>query len=283
MSIIDRLPEIKAVVAWGVETIPEDLAKDSRVYTYKSFLDLGANVKDNEIEAIIAKQKPGMCCILIYTSGTTGHPKGVMLSHDNVLFNATSLGNDLMENAPTSDPVNPEDQRVVSYLPLSHIAGLQFDLIGTLLFGSTLYFARPDALQGSLVETLQWARPTLFLAVPRVWEKFEDKLKQIASARSAILQSISGWAKGHGYAKVMAQTKGGEPGMMYSIASALILNRIKEAIGLDKAIYYFYGAAPLKQSSVDYFASLDIPLMNMYGLSETTGSTTISFLNDFSL
>lgn len=156
-------------------------------------------------------------------------------------------------------------------------------MIGTLLFGSSLYFARPDALQGSLVETLQWARPTLFLAVPRVWEKFEDKLKQIASTKPAILQSISGWAKGHGYAKVMAQTKGGDPGMMYSIASALILNRIKEAIGLDKAIYFFYGAAPLKQTSVDYFASLDIPLMNLYGLSETTGTTTISFLNDFSL
>jgi long-chain-fatty-acid--CoA ligase ACSBG len=77
-------------------------------------------------------------------------------------------------------------------------------MIGSLLFGSSLYFARPDALQGSLVETLQWARPTLFLAVPRVWEKFEDKLKQIASTKAAILQSVSGWAKGHGYAKVMA-------------------------------------------------------------------------------
>ena len=124
MSIIDKLPEVKAVVAWGVETIPDDLAKDSRVYTYKSFLDLGANVKDNEIEAIIAKQKPGMCCILIYTSGTTGHPKGVMLSHDNILFNSTSIGNDLLENPPSGDPVNPEEMRVVSYLPLSHIAGL---------------------------------------------------------------------------------------------------------------------------------------------------------------
>ena len=124
MSIIDKLPEVKAVVAWGVEAIPDDLAKDSRVYTYKSFLDLGANVKDNEIEAIIAKQKPGMCCILIYTSGTTGHPKGVMLSHDNILFNSTSIGNDLLENPPSGDPVNPEEMRVVSYLPLSHIAGL---------------------------------------------------------------------------------------------------------------------------------------------------------------
>ena len=118
------MPEVKAVVAWGVETIPEELAKDSRVYTYKAFLELGAKVKDTEIDAIIARQKPGECCCLIYTSGTTGHPKGVMLSHDNIIFNGTSVGTDVIENAPGGEQLNPEDMRVVSYLPLSHIAGL---------------------------------------------------------------------------------------------------------------------------------------------------------------
>jgi len=70
---------------------------------------------------------------------------------------------------------------------------------------------------------------------------------------------------------------------MFSMANFIILKRIKQAIGLDECLGFFYGAAPLKQSSVDYFASLDIPLMNLYGLSETTGSTTISYLEDFSL
>lgn len=70
---------------------------------------------------------------------------------------------------------------------------------------------------------------------------------------------------------------------MYSLANMLILTKIKQAIGLDQAKFYFYGAAPLKQTSVDYFASLDIPLFNMYGLSETTGTTTLSYLNKFSL
>ena len=70
---------------------------------------------------------------------------------------------------------------------------------------------------------------------------------------------------------------------MYSLADFLILKRIKEAIGLDQSEIFFYGAAPLKQSSIDYFASLDIPLFNMYGLSETTGSTTTNHFNNFSL
>lgn len=71
--------------------------------------------------------------------------------------------------------------------------------------------------------------------------------------------------------------------MMFNIANMLLLTKIKQAIGLDQCEFFFFGAAPLKQSSVDYFASLDIPLFNMYGLSETTGTTTISFPHKFSL
>ena len=110
-----------------------------------------------------------------------------MLSHDNVVFSGSILGMDTINSVPNDEQIQPEDMRIVSYLPLSHIAGLQFDLTNTILFGCTLFFAKPDALQGSLVETLQWARPTLFLAVPRVWEKFEDKLKEIASTKPSIL------------------------------------------------------------------------------------------------
>lgn len=123
----------------------------------------------------------------------------------------------------------------------------------------------------------------MFLAVPRIWEKFEDKLKGIAATKPALLQSISGWAKGHGFNKVMAQQTDKPAPWFYDAANFLILKRIKQAIGLDQCIFFFYGAAPLKQSSVDYFASLDIPLFNMYGLSETTGTSTVNYYYDFSL
>mmetsp|Transcript_24030 Transcript_24030/g.36971 ORF Transcript_24030/g.36971 Transcript_24030/m.36971 type:complete len:194 (-) Transcript_24030:603-1184(-) len=140
--------------------------------------------------------------------------------------------------------------------------------------GTQVYFAKPDALQGTLVETLQWARPSAFLAVPRVWEKFEDKLKEIAKSKPGFMQSISNWAKSQGANRVKQLQKGNEDPLMYKVADFLILKRIKQAIGLDQTNIYMFGAAPLKQSSVDYFASLDIPILNMYGLSETTGSTT---------
>jgi|TARA_B110001450_G_C17619057_1_gene480432 long-chain-fatty-acid--CoA ligase ACSBG len=172
---------------------------------------------------------------------------------------------------------------MVSYLPLSHIAGLQSDLVGTMLAGSTIFFARPDALQGTLTASIQWAKPTLFFTVPRVWEKFEDALKAAGKAAPAIAQKLSGWAKGHGYKKVMDGTKGIEPGFMYGVANAIVLTKIKKALGFEECRLFFYGAAPLKQSSVEYFASIDMPLMNMYGLSETTGSATVNSPNDFSL
>jgi len=71
--------------------------------------------------------------------------------------------------------------------------------------------------------------------------------------------------------------------MMFGMAKFIVLDNIKKAIGLDQCKIFFYGAAPLKQTSVDYFASLDIGLFNMYGLSETTGSSTIHYPHDFSL
>jgi len=98
-----------------------------------------------------------------------------------------------------------EEERIVSYLPLSHIAGLAFELLAVIYVGGSIYFAKPDALQGSLVQTLQWARPTMFLAVPRIWEKFEEKLKEIASTKGSLALSISGWAKGLGYANTQAK------------------------------------------------------------------------------
>lgn len=69
--------------------------------------------------------------------------------------------------------------------------------------GMQVYFAKPDALKGTLNETLKWCRPTLFFSVPRVWEKVEDKLKSLAQTKPVILRMISRWAKGHGYEKVV--------------------------------------------------------------------------------
>jgi len=124
----------------------------------------------------------------------------------------------------------------------------------------------------------------LFIAVPRVWEKFEEKLKEAAAKAPSLMKSISAWAKGHGYDRVMRASKDDiEQTYCYQLANFLILKRIKKAIGLDECGIFFYGAAPLKKSTIDYFGSLDIPLFNMYGLSETTGSIVFHRSSGFRL
>ena len=178
------------------------------------------------------RQKPGECSVLIYTSGTTGKPKGCMLSHDNLSWLTIEVMEVTAKDKP--DVIGPHN-RVVSYLPLSHIAGLSFDLMNHFFNVCELYFAKPDALQGSLVQTLQWARPTMFLAVPRVWEKFEEKLKEIAASKPAILQSLSGWAKGYGTLNTAAKMKKEDPPFMYSVANFIVLSNIKKALGLDQS------------------------------------------------
>jgi long-chain-fatty-acid--CoA ligase ACSBG len=193
-----------------------------------------------------------------------------MLSHDNLTWGNYPAFDAICTMEP-SYPMN--EHRIVSYLPLSHIAGLMIDLSLQIYSGHQVYFARPDALAGTLVQSLQWARPTIFFAVPRVWEKFEEKLKEIASTKPAFLQSISGWAKGYGTQAVQLAEKNKDPPMMFSVANAY-LGVIKKALGLDKTQIFCFGAAPLKKTSVDYFASLNIPLFNMYGMSETSGGTT---------
>lgn len=105
--------------------------------------------------------------------------------------------------------------------------------MGHLFNSCEIYFARPDALQGTLVDTLKYARPTMFFAVPRVWEKFEDKLKEVAAQAPAIATKISGWAKGYGTSNVEAKMNHTDTPMMYTVANFLILSKIKQAIGLD--------------------------------------------------
>ena len=95
------------------------------------------------------------------------------------------------------------------------------------------------------------------------------------SLKSGFTQSLASWAQGYGTANVHAKLNKTDSPYMYSVADYLALSKIKSAIGLDQCESFYFGAAPLKKTTSDFFTSLDMPLMNLYGMSETTGAHVV--------
>lgn len=147
---LKQLPKVKAIVVWGEKALPTE-EKDPRFFLWKDFIKLGAQVEDKVILDKVPRMRPGECCCLIYTSGTTGMPKGCMLSHDNLVWECYPLFTALKK---TFLDMPDSQHRIVSYLPLSHIAGLSVDVMSQILTGHEVYYARPDALAGTLVQSL---------------------------------------------------------------------------------------------------------------------------------
>ena len=260
LQVLDQLPKLKGIVVWGVDKL--DSRPHDMIMTWKEFIALGKVEAEEILDRRIEEQVPGMCCNIVYTSGTTGNPKGVMVTHDNFFFS----GGQMIRNR--EGDMEDARERIVSYLPLSHSAAQVADIMNNLIARTQIYFARPDALQGTLVETLQHAKPTIFFAVPRVWEKMEEKMKEIASQAPSIIQKISAWAKTKGALASEARMQKRDHPFGYSLAHFLILGRVKKALGLDQARFLVVSAAPMKAATFDYFKSLDMPIINVYGMSE---------------
>jgi long-chain-fatty-acid--CoA ligase ACSBG len=170
-------------------------------------------------------------------------------------------------------------ERFVSFLPLSHIAAQIIDLHAPMYLGATTYFAQPDALKGSLTSTLKDAKPTIFFGVPRVWEKIQEKMVQIGRETTGLKKSIATWCKELAAEKNrLAQygNAGGAP-CGYGCANSLVLTKIKEALGLECTKGCFTAAAPIAPETLFYFATLDIPVYEVFGQSECTGPQTISY------
>eukprot|EP00161_Ancyromonas_sigmoides_P011097 TRINITY_DN279_c1_g1_i9.p1 TRINITY_DN279_c1_g1~~TRINITY_DN279_c1_g1_i9.p1 ORF type:complete len:820 (-),score=470.30 TRINITY_DN279_c1_g1_i9:204-2639(-) len=270
LEVRDRLPALKAIVVWQGE-LPADM--DDSVMTWEQMIALG---DDESLEAPlterIAAQEPGHCCTLIYTSGTTGNPKAVMITHDNVTWTARTTSNVLeIDN----------DSQIISYLPLSHIAAQMVDIHAPLVSCGTVSFARPDALKGTLGDTLKEVRPTVFLGVPRVWEKIGDKMKAIGAKTTGLKKTISTWAKKKGLEGGYADQQGKSKGMMFGLANSLVFSKVKAGLGLDRCKIQCTAAAPISVETLEYFLQLNIPIYEVYGMSECTGPQTVSYPKNY--
>ncbi|XP_001988379.2 long-chain-fatty-acid--CoA ligase heimdall [Drosophila grimshawi] len=270
-AIKHRLPRLKAVIQLHP---PYDSFVD-REEGFHSWQQLELSVYGTELQQELLRREQAIyaneCAMLIFTSGTVGMPKAVMLSHDSIVFDA-KIVSDTIENTVVGA------ERLVSYLPLSHIAAQVFDICLAMTFGGCVYFADKDALKGTLVRTFVKARPTRVFGVPRVFEKFQERL--VAAEANAkpysrlLLSKARELMTQHQLAKIA-----GEKCSMYGLAkywlAARLIRPIREMLGLDQCKTFLTGGAPVTSELKHYFLGLDMPLGDIYGMSEMGGAVTM--------
>ncbi|KAF3854837.1 hypothetical protein F7725_022892 [Dissostichus mawsoni] len=261
LQIRDRLPHLKAIVQFSgnpQQRIPN-------LYSWEDFMELGLDVSEDELDDIIDSQRANQCCILIYTSGTTGKPKGVMLSHDNITWTANHAS-----RVGEMQPADTQQESLVSYLPLSHIAAQIYDMWTGIQWAELVYFAQPDALKPDNNS----ARSLSYIShgCPTSMGEMMEKIKQAISECGYVKRKLVTWAMSVSLEanQKCTQTDDDKP-FLFTLADSLVLQRLRTELGLSCCQKFFSGAAPISSETVQFFLGLNIRLYEAYGMSESTG------------
>jgi long-chain acyl-CoA synthetase len=265
-DIRDDLPALRHVVLLdGAEQAdgPGVLGWDELVRRGREALAAGRS----GFEELRGRVVPEDNAALLYTSGTTGPPKGVLLTHRNLLFESIAL--DRLTG------LSPEGSSV-SYLPLAHIAERVLSIYGPLTMRTHVWFC-PEPAQA--VEYVREARPTIFFGVPRVWEKVRAGINaKLAAEEHERKRKITQKAVETGLEVVRRQQRGEAVPFglraRHALLERLVLAKVRQAIGLDRCAFASSAASPLAVDVAEFFAALGLPLVEVYGMTETTGVAT---------
>lgn len=246
----------------------KSLIDDKRAISFEAVQGKAKATALNQLKKRIKAVDPKSVATLIYTSGTTGHPKGVMLSHESIAWT--------VKTATSIIYVNSSDS-MLSYLPLAHIAEQVFSVYLPVFAGVGIYFA--ESME-KVPENLKEAQPTLLFGVPRVYEKFYDKVKQRLDEASGLKATMLGFARKVA-TQVWTHRHQGESlplllTLQYALAKRLVFSKLKPLLGLGQARICVSGAAPIAKEIIEFFLTLDIPIYEVYGQSEDCGPTTIN-------
>ncbi|MGQ0804943.1 MAG: AMP-dependent synthetase/ligase [Actinomycetota bacterium] len=240
LKVRSELPELSEI---ALMEDPDGLAPDE-VHSWDSLLAADP-VDFDQAAAIVA---PDDLATVIYTSGTTGPPKGVMLDHANIVWTVESLRRTLAH-------VATEGRRMVSYLPMAHIA----ERMTSHYQGAALGYEVTTCPEASQVSAyLPQVKPEIFFAVPRIWEKVYAGVQAV----------MSGDAKQK--AVFDAALESGDERM---------LRPVRELLGLDQCISAITGAAPIPMEVFNFFRRLGVPLAEIYGMSESSGPMTFDAID----
>ena len=189
---------------------------------------------------------------------------GVMLSHDNIYWTAIVASSQVLK-------LRYRNETIVSYLPLSHIAGQMMDIWVPIVNLSQVIFADKMALKGTLLATLQEARPTVFFGVPRVWEKIMEGMRAKGRETKGLKKKVADACKKAG----LDHHLNNKDTFMFTVGQKAVYSKVREALGLDRCLSFYSGAAPISGETIKYFLSLNIVVHELYGMSEVCGPQSL--------
>ncbi|MFH1136675.1 MAG: AMP-binding protein [Pseudomonadota bacterium] len=276
LEIKDDLPLLRKIIVMDMKGLRN--YRDPLIMSFEAVEALGRRVEDRDKEAyfrLLEELKSEDVAIMVYTSGTTGPPKGAMLSHRNII-NFLKAQSQIIHQS--------EDDEIVSYLPLCHVAERLMSVFLPMHSGATVNFAESvETVTADMREIL----PTFFLAVPRIWEKMMAsviiKIKDASPLKRKIYHSCLPW----GRAMAEARLSGGPipwlVGFKYRLAYTLLFRHLKKELGLLRARFALSGAAPISPEVLRYFHSLGVEVVEGWGMTEETGIGTCNLPGDIKI
>jgi long-chain acyl-CoA synthetase len=267
LEVRDQLPMLRKIVVFDMEGLRE--LDDPGVISFDALRALGRDYNAAHPEELLQRVKackPGDLAILVYTSGTTGKPKGAMHSHKGLVYTVRGYN--------TLVAQDEHDERMC-FLPLCHIAERLGGEYFALYTGAILNFVEnPETIP----ENVREIAPTVFTAVPRVWEKFYSGVMIGLKEATRLQQAAYAWSIGVGTQiadKVLAgQPVDGALKFKFALARLLALNNVRKMIGIHRSRFLVTGAAPISPELVKWYLALGVPMLEVWGMTESCGAAT---------
>ncbi len=276
LAFRDATPALRKMIVWDMEGLRN--FQDPMVMSFDDLLALGKKSAAEDphlFDTLVAQGRGEDIAGIIYTSGTTGPPKGAMLAHEGYLW---------VGRQATSVTRASRDAETISFLPLNHVYEQIFDLMVHLNVGHIVNFTENT---DTVMMDMRDVSPTLFHAVPRIWEKYYSSIVLKMEDATRLKRGVYHLALGIGSRYNETKLAGRSPSILlslaYNLAYFVVFRKLKERLGFDRVQLGFSGAAPISHNILKYFQSIGIPIREGYGMTETTGITHMSEEHRFKL
>ena len=276
LEVRSECPTLMKIIVYDMEGLND--FHDDQVISYEEFLKIGekTNQENPDLwESLVNNVSPDDIAILVYTSGTTGPSKGAMINHTNLLY-SINTGYDIF------DVMEHEEQ--LSFLPLCHILERSVSVMIPLKTGAVVNFAESI---DTVPENIREVSPTVFIAVPRIWEKFYSSITILMKDATFIGKFFYQLSINVGSKYKEYFIDGKEPPLSlklsYWICNQLVLKNIKKLLGLNNCRYALSGAAPISPDLINWYLSLGIDMREGWGMTETAGVGTAFYSREIKL